>query len=219
MNAPDISPIAKAARLGLFFDTETTGLPLFSEPSEDPRQPHIVQLAASLVDLDTREVVAELNVLTKPDGWESEPKALETHGITTERGLAEGIPEGEALDLFLAMYARAVVRIAHNEQFDARLVRICIKRFKADDELADAWKAGKAECTLKLATPILKLPPTEAMLRSRFKNNFKSANLQEAFKYFTGQELEGAHDAMVDVNGCKTVYFAIEDLQKQDAAA
>lgn len=34
----------------LFFDTETTGLPLFEQPSEDPRQPHIVQLAACLVD-------------------------------------------------------------------------------------------------------------------------------------------------------------------------
>jgi len=36
-------------RLAVFFDSETTGLPLFNEPSEDPRQPHIVQLAACLV--------------------------------------------------------------------------------------------------------------------------------------------------------------------------
>lgn len=31
-------------------DCETTGLPLFKEPSEDPRQPHIVELAAMLID-------------------------------------------------------------------------------------------------------------------------------------------------------------------------
>lgn len=27
-------------KLALFYDTETTGLPLFSEPSEHPGQPH-----------------------------------------------------------------------------------------------------------------------------------------------------------------------------------
>ena len=40
------------------FDTETTGLPLFSERSSDPRQPHCVQLAYELVDVDAcREIL------------------------------------------------------------------------------------------------------------------------------------------------------------------
>jgi len=99
-------------KLALFFDTETSGLPLFSEPSEDPRQPHIVQLAAALVNLDTREVLEELNVIIKPDGWEIPDEVAVIHGITTERALAEGIPEIEALDRFLALNARAEVRIA-----------------------------------------------------------------------------------------------------------
>ena len=226
MTAPaELATIAAPVRAGLFFDTETTNLPLFSEPSEDPRQPHIVQLAALLVDLDTRQVLEELNVIIKPDGWVSEPKALETHGITTERGLAEGIDEAVAVERFLAMWLKAQHRIAHNEGFDQRILRIAIKRFidplnpAAAVAVSDEWKAGRAECTQKLATPILKLPPTEAMLRSRFKNNFKSANLREAYKHFTGQELEGAHDAMVDVRGCMAVYFAIQDLQAEKVAA
>ena len=34
----------------LFYDTETTGLPLWSQPSEHPDQPRVVQLAALLCD-------------------------------------------------------------------------------------------------------------------------------------------------------------------------
>ena len=41
--------------IALFYDTETTGLPLYDQPSDDPRQPHIVQVGAILVDLDTRK--------------------------------------------------------------------------------------------------------------------------------------------------------------------
>lgn len=45
-------------KTALFYDTETTGLPL----SEHPDQPHIVQLAAILVDLDTRREIASMAV-------------------------------------------------------------------------------------------------------------------------------------------------------------
>lgn len=40
----------------LFYDTETSGMPLFDQPSSDPRQPHIVQLAAALVMRATARV-------------------------------------------------------------------------------------------------------------------------------------------------------------------
>jgi DNA polymerase-3 subunit epsilon len=55
--------------IAIFYDTETTGLPLFKEPSEHPDQPHIVQLAGCLVDLDTRKTIASMDVIVKPDGW------------------------------------------------------------------------------------------------------------------------------------------------------
>ncbi|WP_182340872.1 hypothetical protein [Comamonas koreensis] len=55
--------------LALAYDTETTGLPLFKEPSEHPDQPHIVQLGAILVDLNTRTTIASMDVIIRPDGW------------------------------------------------------------------------------------------------------------------------------------------------------
>lgn len=199
--------------LALFYDSETQGLPLFSEPSEDPRQPHIVQLAACLVDLDTRRTLASMDVIVRPDGWTIPDEVAAIHGISTERALAVGIPESLAVRMFLELWGGRP-RIAHNESFDARMVRIAMKRFTdphVEDEVlptSDEWKAGEAKCTQLLATPILKLPPTEKM-RKAGRFHHKSANLGEAYQHFTGKQLEGAHSAMVDVRACMDVFFAI----------
>lgn len=194
--------------IGLFYDTETTGLPLFSEPSEDPRQPHIVQIAACLVDLDTQLTIASMNVTVRPLGWIIPDDVAAIHGITTERASDIGIPEDVAVDMFMQLW-RMRQRIAHNEQFDARIIRIALTRFAREATLPDVWKAGPAHCTQALSTPILKLPPTQKMLAAG-RTHHKSANLREAYRHFTGSELAGAHDAMVDVQACMAVYFAIK---------
>lgn len=194
--------------LALAYDTETTGLPLWNDPSDDPRQPHIVQLAAALVDLDTRRTIAGMDVIVKPDGWTIPDEVAAIHGITTEHALQVGIDESLAVDMLLGLW-EGRARIAHNESFDARIVRIALKRYGYDAAM-EAWKAAKVECTQALATPILKLPPTEKMKAAR-RFHHKSANLGEAYQHFTGRPLENAHSAMADVQACIAVYFAIRD--------
>lgn len=202
--------------LFLAYDTETTGLPLFDQPSEDPRQPHIVQLAARLVCSDTREIKRSLESVILPDGWEIPDEVAKIHGITTERALIEGRPERDVLSELLDMWGLAEFRLAHNEQFDARIVRIGCKRFH-DADLADHWKAGKAQCTARLSTPILKLPPTEKMMAAGRKHP-KTPNMGEAFEFFTGKKLEGAHTAGADVDACLAVWWAIQDGKANTAA-
>jgi DNA polymerase-3 subunit epsilon len=115
-------------KLALFYDTETTGLPLFKEPSEHPDQPHIVQLAACLVDLDTSNTIASMDVIIKPDGWVIPDEVSAIHGITTAHALDVGIPEELAVDMLMALWNERT-RIGHNESFDARIVRIAQSRF------------------------------------------------------------------------------------------
>ena len=55
--------------LAAFYDTETTGLPRADLAIYQREQPHLVQVAALLVDLDTRLVVSTLDVLVRPAGW------------------------------------------------------------------------------------------------------------------------------------------------------
>lgn len=204
-----------------FYDTETTGLPDFKEPSEAPHQPHIVEIAALLYD-DAGERVASFHALVRPDGWTIPDEVAAIHGITTERAMDEGIPEPEALAQFLALHAKADIRIAHNESFDQRILRIAIKRFghgafawemltqDERDAIADQFKARPAYCTCTAAKPIMKLPPTEKMLASpRFRNSFKQPNLQEAHTHFMGMAFDGAHGALADAEACARVYYAL----------
>lgn len=203
-------------KLALFYDNETSGLPLFEQPSEHPDQPHIVQLGARLVDLESRDVISTLDVVVRPEGWEIPAEVADVHGITTERALEVGVSESMALGMLLELWGRADERVGHNETFDARIVRIAQHRF--DDAQLDEWKGGKASCTARLATRIMQLPPTEKMVKAG-RHHAKTPNLREAYRFFTGRELEGAHSALVDVDGCMAVYFAIADGIREAIAA
>lgn len=188
----------------LFYDTETTGLPLFKEPSEHHDQPHIVQLAACLVDLDSRNTIASMDVIIKPEGWTIPDDVAAIHGITTELATEVGIPEEMAIDMLMALWAQRL-RIGHNESFDARIIRIAQSRFgKSESELTE-WKVGTAECTCWMSRPHTKPE----------KN--KLPKLGEAYQHFIGKPLENAHSAMADVQGCIAVYFAIKDAELQAA--
>lgn len=209
----------RARRLGLVYDTETTGFPIFSEPSSDPRQPHIVQLGALLVDLDTREVIDGLDVIVRPDGWDIPPQASDVHGITTEFALEHGIPERDALGMLISMWRSApgIQRIGFNEGFDARIARIGLFRH-FDEQLADEWKAGPAHDVMKFVTPICKLPPTAKMVASRRGGQWKSPKLTEAHEHFFGKPLVGAHSALIDAAATMRIHFHVEDMAQLQAA-
>lgn len=194
----------------LFFDCETQSLPLWNLPSEHPDQPHIVQLAAMLVDLDTRRRLSSFEVIVRPEGWTIPDEVAAIHGITTEKALEIGVNESMALGMLLELWNedQPRMRIAHNRSFDDRIVRIALMRYE-DVPLADKWKAAPGQCTATMATPIMQLPPTEKMKRAGF-NKFKTPNLGEAYRHFTGRELQGAHSAMADTRACAEVFFAIQ---------
>lgn len=201
----------------LFYDSETTGLPDFKAPSDAAHQPHITQLAALLTD-EAGNKLASLDLLVRPDGWTIPPDLQQLTGITMERAEQGGVPELVALSAFEALWRRASLRIAHNESFDARILRIGFKRFAGICD-PDEWKDGPAKCTQVLSTPILKLPPTERMIAAGRGRQNKSPKLAEAYEFFTGKPLSGAHNAMIDVMGVKAVWFAIQERSAASAPA
>lgn len=184
----------------VIFDTETTGLPIWKIPSDSPEQPHIVSLAALLVDLDTKVIHSTLDVTIKPDGWkidEDDPDgAFQVHGITNELANDIGIPEWTAIDMLMAL-CEGRKRVAYNATFDNRMIRIAAKRFRSE-EIQEAWKAGEYEC---------------AMIASKKVMGGRNPKLIASYEHFMGKPMEGAHNALCDTMACKDVYFAIQALK------
>ena len=189
----------------LFFDTETSGIPEWKIPSDDPSQPHIVQIGAELVDGDSAEILQSLDVIIRPDGWTISPELTAIHGISQEYALQHGIPEKEAVEALLGLRKEAGLRVAHNATFDDRIVRIALKRFfdplvPESEELkpSDIWKQGDKFCTCwgsRKAVGLGKLP-----------------TLEEAYLALTGEILSGAHNAANDVRACRIIYFALKEM-------
>lgn len=188
----------------LFYDTETTGLVAWHEPSGAGCQPHLVQLAALVVDEDTHKVEQSMDVIVSADGWDIPEEVTAIHGITTEHARKVGIPEATAANVLFDLWAGCDLRVGHNQSFDMRILRIAAKRYR-NDEFADHWKAGASVCTGLLAKPIMQMEP-----KGRY--GYKMPKLVEAYEHFFGVPLKGAHSAMTDTRACMDVYFAIKDL-------
>lgn len=195
----------------LFFDSETTGFPLWNEPSDHPGQPHIVQIAALLTDDDGKKI-ASIDLIIKPDGWAMDDRASAVHGITEEHATAVGVDARTALQVFLTLWHHAEKRIGFNEPFDARMVRIELcRRLGKAHATSVAWKNGTAECVKVLATPFCKeIPPTDKMMAAGRKHP-KTPKLTEAYAIIMGKPMTNAHSAMGDVIATRALYFKIKE--------
>lgn len=166
----------------LFYDTETTGLPVWTEPSESEVQPHIVELGALVVCTASHEIVHSLSLIIRPDGWEIPAEVTDVHGITTERARQVGVPEAFAVETFWRLHAAVGLRVAYNEQFDARILRIALKRF-GSEELAEQFKAAPAACAMRRTQKVL---------------GGRNPKLADAYQQIVGEPMAGAHSAYGD---------------------
>lgn len=189
----------------LFFDTETTGLPLWSEPSEHPGQPHIVS-ASGMIERPGDDVTI-FDMVVKPDGWEIPDDAAKIHGITTDMALEKGEDALTVLVSVFQMIMLADLVVGHGIDFDMRLMRIAAHRHKLGDP--EQLKEKKTFCTMRASTPLCQLPATVRMMRAG-RNTYKTPKLSEAYKFFFDEELQGAHNSLNDVRACQRIYKELQ---------
>ena len=181
----------------LFFDTETTGLPLvWRAPLEDlDNWPRLVQLAWLLTDENGKEVKST-NRIIKPEGFIIPAEAAAVHGISTAQAKKEGILLNTALKEFSQAVDEAKILVAHNMSFDEKIMGAELLRKKYQHKLFERPKI----CTMLSSTDYCKI-----------QNDFgyKWPKLIELHQKLFDEEFENAHDALADVKACARCFFEL----------
>lgn len=181
----------------LFFDTETTGIPRnYKAPASDlGNWPRLVQVAWVLFDGQDREIESAQHII-KPDGFTIPPDAARIHGITTQKAMGSGVDRKTALAAMAPAIERAAVLVAHNMQFDEKILGAEFLR----TGFANLVESRKRICTMQGATDYCRLPG---------RYGYKWPTLDELHRKLFNQSFEGAHQALADVRACARCYFEL----------
>lgn len=190
----------------VFGDTETTGkIPKYAVSSNLSIMPHMVELGAISVDEESLEVIREINVLIKPDGWTIPEEATNIHGISQEMAEKDGVPIEDVMPEFYEMLKPKNDFIAFNVDFDAKILSASFWRAKASRDHIYGVRRN-LKCIMKAATPICKIPSPY-----RWAKDYKWPRLEEAYEIFFKEKPEVAHRAIDDIRNSIKVYKYLRD--------
>lgn len=176
-------------KLITFFDTETTGI--------DYKKDRVVELAW-LVCNSSGKILLEDSRLIKPDGFTIPEEATKIHGITTEIANEAGEPLYRVLrDFFIDMGSTDLI-IGHNVLYDIEMIKSECNRVGLDFTL---FQEKPRFCTMKNSRNFCQIPRPDGA------EGFKFPKLAESYEIFTGSPLINVHDALVDTEACKEVFF------------
>lgn len=176
----------------LIFDTETSGLPDFKKPADAPGQPRMCSIAAKLVN-DSGIECGSLHALIRPDGWDDEVKskarqAFAVNGLSYEKLMDEGRSMVGVLAELTELEDACQGIAAYGIAFDMKMLRGERRRLN----LADRYGYRPDFCIMQGSRKLHKFS--------------KTPTLYDVWGAFFGEELQNAHDALVDVNAAVRVF-------------
>jgi DNA polymerase III epsilon subunit-like protein len=180
----------------LFFDTETTGLPLkYKAPyTEITNWPRIVQLSWLIADTEGT-VIKESDYIIKVD-FPIPAEASRVHGITNAIAESKGTMITEVLTDLLTDLNRVNRLICHNVNFDLPIVQSELYRHKLEHRIA-----LPTFCTMQNSTDYCRLPGNRG---------YKWPRLEELYSICFGKKLMNAHNAMADVRATYEVFYHLK---------
>lgn len=159
------------------FDVETTGL--------NPQKDYIIQLAMIKLDAQTLDVKEQKKCYINPDGdYEISSQAFEKHGLTKEFLKHNGVNLKGVGQKIVDFFDNCDILTYNGNSFDIYFLYSNLKAvgidFNIDNRIFyDAFLMYK------------KLHPS---------------TLEAVYKYYTGEKLEGAHDAFNDVKATIEIF-------------
>lgn len=185
----------------LFFDTETTGIPgNYKAPASDLKNwPRLVQIAWLVTDAQGAEIATAEHIV-KPNGFTIPPDAAKIHGISTDLAMKKGMDIKPILEQVAKVISEASVLIAHNVQFDEKIL---------GSELMRAGYPNRVEAKQRLCT----MQSATNYCRISGRYGYKWPTLQELYLKLFQEKFTGAHQALVDVRACARCYFELKRLK------
>ena len=182
----------------LFFDTETNGLWRRDLNPNHEDQPRLVSLAFQVTD-DNEKIVAQYSTRIEPKNNEypefTIPKeASDINGITTKEAQETGISAKYAMSTLSYFMSKCHTMVAHNLAFDLQMIErefnLLNFMYKIPDNL---------HCTMMTAK-------NEMKLEGKY-DDYKFPKLEECFNHFFHRGVQNYHDALLDVQLCRELYF------------
>ena len=192
----------------LFFDTETTGLPIdrrISALQNGVNWPQLVSISWSI--WTDGKCVKRVSHIIKPRGWVIPVGATAIHGISHEEAQMNGIPLLDALMEFKQGIIQSNRIVAHNMEFDKNVIFHAFAwHLKKDPRRF--WREEAEFCSMTVAKDELKIPFTNA---NKNKNGdlYKMPGLDEVFRATFNEPVPPkAHSSDRDVEVLEKIYWA-----------
>jgi DNA polymerase III epsilon subunit-like protein len=220
---PDIfANTDRLPNLLLIFDVETPGL-IPKNTNAIEKMPYITQLSFIVYDTNAKKIDTSYNTyINIPDNVEITPEIERLTGVTRTK-CTSGVYIHQALDELYNQYLRCNQIIAHNIEFDSKMIRIELERneqyihkhmyhlfilFDIGFELS----AKKTRfCTMKNTVDLCNIETSAVDKRGITYKYKKYPKLSELHEKLFGFIPENLHDSMIDSAVCLNCYLYLMD--------
>ena len=194
----------------LFFDTETSGL--FPKSMENNELlPSIIQLSFILYDIDKKEIIDHFNEYIKQNrNTDYNSKGFQVTNITKEM-CDSGISIESALKKFYKAYNMASNIVAHNIDFDRKMIQLEALRCNNSEllylfnDVYNIINNKKIYCTMQMGKDI-----TNIIMKGKYGEFKKGPKLSELHEKLFENVPDGLHDSMIDTYACMKCFMKIK---------